>query len=752
MSDLVNEMTLAEKVGQLNMPLVFDPPMVDWGFQFSPATPAAFEQFADGSYEPWMGPGGGFFGLTGQFLLGGPREQAEYYNRLQEIATKNTRLGVPMLQIAEGTHGLLAAGATVFPEGPALGSTWNPELLERVYAAVAAEARAVGIHAICTLVVEPIRDPRLGRNCEAYTEDPWLLSRFAEAIVRGSQGDDVGAPDKAVAVLCHFPIQSEPLSGLERGAMDISERALRELYLVVWDTAISKAGALGVMATYPAIDGVPAHGSRWLLTEVLRGELGFDGVVLSEGIGFDTLLYEGIVETQSEAGTLSLDAGVDVNITYEEAYLQPLVDNVERGAVPEGLIDRAVRRIVDLKERLGLFDDPYVDPDRAAEIVHGVEHVELALEAALEGIVLLKNDGGLLPLSTTTPRIAVVGPNADAAVNQLGDYTIAGHNRENAADVLPPIVTVLEGIRNRSKGGVVYARGCGVLGDDRAGFDEAVECVRSADVAIVVVGEQQPTASEGPESRQTIGERSDVASLDLTGVQEDLIKAVVETGIPTVVVLINGRALSVRWAAENVPAIVEAWLPGERGGDALAQILFGDVAPSGRLPVTIPRHVGQLPVYYNHLASKAHWVAKGYGYVDMPATPLWEFGFGLTYTSFEYADLRIDPSEIGPDDAARIRLDVTNTGERPGVETVQLYVRDVIASFAPRAKKLCGFERIALAPGETRTVELSVASGEMAMLDQALTWIVEPGEFEIEVGASSQDIRLRGRFHITERP
>lgn len=743
-SELIERMTLAEKVGQLNMPLVFGEPMVGGGFQFAPATLEAFERFAEGAHDEDIGPGGGFFGLSGFFLLGGPREQAVFYNRLQEIATKS-RLGVPMLQIAEGTHGLLAAGATVFPEGPALGSTWDPDLLKRVYAAVAREARAVGIHAICTLVVEPIRDPRLGRNCEAYTEDPYLLTHYTRAIVHGAQGEEIGAADKAVAVLCHYPIQSEPVSGLERGAMDISERQLRDTFLPSWIAGITDAGALGVMATYAAIDGVPAHGSRRLLTELLRDELGFDGVVLSEGIGFDTLIYEGIVETQGEAGAICLEAGVDVNITYEDAYLRPLIDNVERGVVTDEVVDRAVSRVIELKERLGLFTDPFVDPDRAAEIVHCTEHVDLALEAALQGIVLLKNNDSLLPLSSTSGRIAVIGPNADAPVNQLGDYTIAMFKPHTATDLLPPIKTVLHGIRERAQGDVVYAMGCRVLGDDTSGFSEAVDAARSADVAIVVVGEQQQSIEGG---RQTVGERSDVASLDLTGVQEELIKAVVESGTPTVVVLVNGRPLSVRWTAENAQAIVEAWLPGERGGEALAKILFGDVAPSGRLPVTIPRHVGQLPVYYNHLVSKAHWADRGYSYVDLPATPLWEFGFGLSYTTFDYADLRIDPSRATPDETVRVSVDVTNVGERAGVETVQLYLRDVLASVAPRAKQLRGFARAELEPGKTKTIEFSITERDLHMLDRDLRWVVEPGDFEVQVGASSQDIRVRGTFAV----
>lgn len=744
-------MTLAEKIGQLNMPLPVAglvPAELDVAATM-PRTHEDFERFARGEHDPDLGPGGGFFGMAGIHCPEGPRRQAEVHNRLQRVALEETRLGIPLLQITEGTHGVMTVGATIFPEGPTLGSTWDPALLERVYAAIAREARALGFHALCTLVVEPTRDPRLGRNCEGYTEDPWLMSNYAEAIVRGAQGDDVGAPDKAVAVLCHYPVQSEPSSGLERGAMEISERKLREVFLRPWFAGIKRGGALGVMATYAAIDGEPTHGSRWLLTEVLREELGFEGVVLSEGMGFDTLVYEGVAATQSAAGELALQAGVDLNITYEEAYLHPLLENVAAGRIDEKLVDRAVRRVLELKSRLGLFDDPYVDVDRAEEIVHSADHQQLCLEAAREGIVLLKNKDGLLPLSKEVRSIAVIGPNADNPLNQLGDYTVgflvpdAGHAQQ--------VITVLDGVRAKAGAtqAVHYAKGCDVLGDDTMGFAEAEAAARSADVAIVVVGEQLGAiAAEGDAFRSTVGERADVASLDLTGAQQALIAAVHATGTPTVVVLINGRPLSIRWVAEHVDAIVEAWLPGERGGEAVADVLFGDHNPSGCLPVTVPRHVGQLPVYYNHRRAKAYWTDRNYDYVDMPATPLWEFGYGLSYTSFEYSNLRVDPPAIAPDGEVRVSLDVRNVGGRAGCEVVQLYVRDVVASLAPADRELRGFEKMGLEPGEQRTVAFVLTPDDLAVLDRDLSRVVEPGTFDVLVGSSCRRIHLEGSFEV----
>ena len=383
---------------------------------------------------------------------------------------------------------------------------------------------------------------------------------------------------------------------------------------------------------------------------------------------------EDIVPTQKEAGALALRAGVDLNITYEPAYMGPLIENVEEGRVPMELIDRALRRVLEQKFRLGLFERPYADPEQAEKAVHSKEHQDLALRAAREGIVLLKNQNNLLPLRKNLKSIAVIGPDADNSVNQLGDYS--------PSVVLQHVVTVLEGIKGKVSPAtrVVYAKGCGVVGNDRSGFAEAVQAAKHADVAILVVGEQFVEHGETKGLQPTDGEGYDVASLDLSGVQEDLVKAVAVTGTPTIVVLINGRPLSVRWAAAHIPAIVEAWEPGERGGEAVADVLFGDYNPSGRSAITIPRSVGQLPAYYNYKPSKEYWIEHGWtrnrAYVDMPATPLYPFGYGLSYTRFEYSNLRIDPPQIHAEGRARASVDVENVGKRAGVETVQLYVHE----------------------------------------------------------------------------
>ena len=728
--DLLSRMTLEEKLGQLNSPY---PGMMakDRTSQID-----ACLKFAEGKLVPNIGPCGGIWAPTGLYKAG-PKPQAEFLNQLQKIAKEKTRLKIPLLFFEEGTHGLLTPGATVFPEGLAIGSTFNPGLVEEIYSVAAREARSRGVHFLGTLVVEPNRDPRLGRNEEGYSEDPFLCSRIAESIVAGMQGSDISANDKAISLLCHFPGQGQPVSGMERGAMEISERTLREIFLPPWVAGIKKAGALAVMATYPSIDGLPVHGSDKILTKILRDELGFKGLVISEGEGIKILVYEQIVSNMKEAGELCLKAGVDVSIWNEDGYMNAMRENVQEGKVSIETVDRSVRRILRIKYLLGLFDNPYVDVDRAAREGNTKENSMLALRTAREGMVLLKNEKNLLPLSKNIKSIAVIGPNADAGKGMLGDYV---------ADTLTQdIVSVLEGIRNKvsSQTKVSYVKGCEIIGDKLNEIPKAVEAAKNSDLAIVVLGE----TSDRP---GTDGEGYDVASLDLTGIQEELLKAVYATGKPTVVVLINGRALSIRWTAENIPAILEAWNCGEQGGNAVADILFGDYNPGGHLPVTFPRHSGQLPDYYNYKPSKEYWMKQGWGraYVDMPASPLWEFGYGLSYTTFEYSNLQVSPKEIGPAGEVYVSADVKNTGKREGAEVVQLYIDDVISSMSTPVKELKGFEKINLAPGETKTVKFKLTPEQLSFLDRNLVPVVEPGTFKVMVGSSSKDIRLNGTFEV----
>ncbi len=731
--DLLLQMTLEEKIGQMNMPCVYVKGLgKDVKSKFE-----GCRKFAEGTQVTGLGPGGGFFSLPNTILFEGPRQQAEFLNELQKIALEKTRLKIPLLMTEEGTHGLMCSGGTIFPEGLAIGSTWNMDLVEAIYSTVAREARAIGIHQLFTLVVEPNRDPRLGRNEEGYSEDPYLCSKIAEAIVRGVQGNDISASDKTVAGLCHYPGQSQPVSGLERGAMEISERTLREIFLPPWIAGIKKSGALGVMATYPEIDGIPVHASEKVLTEILREELGFEGLVLGEGGGVSTPVYEHVVASQKEAGAVALKAGLDVGISYEEGFMLKMLENVKEGKVSMEMIDRAVGRILTQKFRLGLFENPYVDPEKAVSVSHTKESQELALKAAREGIVLLKNEKNLLPLKKDIRSIAIIGPNADNELNQLGDYT--------SKVVLQDISTVLSGIREKVSGRtkINYVKGCNITGNDLNEISKAQRAAKSSDVAVIVIGESHTDPN-------TNGEGYDVASLDLTGMQEELVKAVYATGTPVIVVLINGRPLSVRWIAENVPAIVEAWNCGEQGGRAVADILFGDYNPEGRLPITFPRHSGQLPVYYNHKPSKEYWIKHGWGkaYADMPATPLWEFGFGLGYTSFEYSNLIIKPEENKPEGEFLVSLDLTNTGKRTGAEVVQLYIRDIVSSVTRPVKELKGFKKVKLKPGEKKKIEFILGPEHLSFFDRNLNYVVETGVFEVVVGSSSENIRLKGEILV----
>ena len=736
-NDLLSRMTLEEKVGQMNMPCVYEGPL---GKTIADKTEAV-KKLSEGKFDGMPGPVGGFFTLANTILHEGTMQQANFFNDLQKRAIDKTRLGIPLLQTEEGTHGLMCSGGTIFPEGLTLGSTWNLELIDEIYTIAAMEARAVGLHQIFTLVIEPNRDPRLGRNQEGYSEDPWFCSRMAETIVKAVQGNDISARDKAVAGLCHYPGQSQPASGLERGAMEISERTLREVFLPPWEAGIKKAGALGVMATYPAIDRIPTHANDFILTKILREEFGFKGLVLSEGGGLSTISYMNLAKDAKETGQLALKAGLDVGISYEDGYLKPLIESVNEGKVSMDLIDRAVIRILEQKFRLGLFENPYVDPVYAVKVTHTQESQNVALEAAREGIVLLKNEKELLPLKKEIRSIAIIGPNADNEKNQLGDYT--------SKVVLQDIVTVLEGVRAKvgPKTSVKYVKGCDVTGEKDKDIAGARKIARESDIAIVVLGENEWQA---PDKTGTNGEGYDVASLDLTGLQEELLKAVYETGTPTILVLINGRPLSIRWAAEKIPAIVEAWIPGEKGGTAVADILFGDCNPSGKLTITFPRHSGQLPSYYNYMPEKEHWINEGWGkaYADMPATPLWEFGFGLSYTKFEYSNLKITPAETGTHGEINVSIDIRNTGKREGREVVQIYIRDLIATVTVPVKELKGFDKVLLQPGEMKRVDFRLTHDDLALYNKYMDRVVEPGFFEVMVGSSSQDIRAKGKFEI----
>lgn len=650
-----------------------------------------------------------------------PAEAAAKANEIQRVALEKTRLGIPVIIHDEGLHGLFGNGATSFPQAIGMGSSWDPELVEQVARAIGKEARTRGITQLLSPTINIARDVRAGRTEETYGEDPYLASRFAVAFVRGLQSQKVAATPK------HFVANFVGDGGRDSNAVHFSERLLREVYLPAFKASVEEADAWSIMAAYNSYDGIPCSCHRWLLTDVLRKEWKFRGFVVSDyGSVLGIMEKHNVANSKADAGIKALEAGLDMELPTPECFGREFLKAAKAGRISRKAIDRAVSSILRVKFMLGLFDEPYVDPTEAAEVSDCPEHRELALKMARESIVLLKNEGNLLPLSKELKSIAVIGPNADEI--RLGGYSWGYYTKDK-------IVTPLQGIQNKVSNHtkVLFAEGCKVCDKSRDGFPEAIKIAKSSDVALLFMGNSEETEGEG----------KDRANLDLPGVQEELIKTIADTGVPTVVVLINGSAITMMNWIDKVGAVVEAWYPGEEGGNAIADVLFGDYTPGGKLPITFPRFVGQLPLYYNHLPT-----GRGYDYIDMSGTPLFPFGYGLSYTTFEYSNLRVTPKRISSSGKVTISLDVTNTGSYKGDEVVQLYIHDVVASVARPVKELKGFKRISLVPGETKKVTFSLSAKQLGFYNANMKFVVEPGEFDVMIGSSSEDIRLTGRFLI----
>jgi len=537
--------------------------------------------------------------------------------------------------------------------------------------------------------------------------------------------------------------------GMNCAPVHLGARELREVFLAPFEAAIQQAHLASIMNAYHELDGVPCGGSRELLTEILRNQLGFDGIVVSDYFAVRQLFdFHRVARDQGAAAAMALEAGIDVELPNIECYGQPLLEAVQSGTVSESLVDQAVSRVLRVKFLLGLFENPYVDVEQVAGVFDTSEQRTLAREIARQSIVLLKNEGGLLPLKKDVPSVAVIGPNADSVRNLLGDYVYPAHVELMMGanpELYVPMVSVLAGIRRAvsPQTQVAYAQGCDVTDESKTGFVEAVEIARRATVALVVVGDKS-----GLTPNCTSGEARDRAGLGLPGVQEELVRAIHATGTPVIVVLINGRPLSIPWIVEHVPAIVEAWLPGEEGGAAVADVLFGDANPGGKLPVTFPRAVGQVPIYYGHRPSggRSSWYGD---YVELSASPLFPFGHGLSYTRFEFENLRIQPRQAAAEGKVEINVDVQNAGERSGDEVVQLYVHDLSSNVTRPVKELKGFQRVTLAAGEKRTITFTLAVSQLGFCDRDERLVVEPGTIEVMVGSSSDDVRLAGEFEIT---
>lgn len=672
----------------------------------------------------------------------GAQETAAYTNAAQRWAVEKTHLGIPLLLHEEALHGYVARDATSFPQAIALASTWDPELVERVFTVAAREMRARGAQLALAPVVDVARDPRWGRIEETYGEDPYLVSEMGLAAVRGFQGTTLPlGPEKVFATLKHMTGHGQPENGTNVGPADISERALRTNFFPPFERCVKTLPVRSVMASYNEIDGVPSHANHWLLTDVLRGEWGYRGAVVSDYYAIRELNSRHHLYTDlKDAAARALDAGVDAETPDGEAYLL-LPDLVKSGRVSQALVDRAVSRILEMKFEAGLFENPYVDPAVADARTATPDAVALAREAARRSIVLLKNENGVLPLDATRiRRLAVLGTHAR-------DTPIGGYS-----DQPRHVVSVLEGIEKAAEGrfAVEYSEGVRITESRSWTADPvrlvdpalnarliaaAVDTARKADVIVMVLGDNEQTSREAW-AESHLGDR---ASLDLIGQQNDLAREIFALGKPTVVVLLNGRPLSVNFLAEKAPALLEGWYLGQETGNAVADVLLGNANPGGKLPVSIARSVGQLPIYYNHKPTARR------GYLFESTKPLYPFGYGLSYSRFSFSAPRLNRTTIRADEPVEVSVDVTNTGSRVGDEVVQLYVRDDASSVTRPVLELKRFRRVTLNPGESRTVSFRLEPDDLAFWDLKMKRVVEPGTFTLSAGPSSaalQSVRL----------
>lgn len=755
LKDLISRMTLEEKVGQLRCTLAWNYYEIrgarsgERGRGNAKLEVVPSESFkkdiAEGQIgmlwatyraDPW----------TQKSLSNGlnPELAAMCGNALQRYVMENTRLGIPLFLAEEAPHGHMAIGTTVFPTGFGMAATWSPELIERAGEVIAKEIRLQGGHISYGPVIDLAREPRWSRVEETFGEDPVLAGSLGAAMVSGLGGGDLSKPYSTLATLKHFIGYGTTEGGQNGGPTIAGARDLKENFLPPFQQAIN-AGALSVMTSYNSLDGVPSTGSRALLTDLLRNEWGFRGFVVSDLYSIDGMWHtHHIVNDANEAGIMALKAGVDADLGANA--FKDLAEDVRQGLVDEADIDRAVERVLRMKFDMGLFDNPYVDP-KAARAVRSEENKQVALDVARAAVTLLKNEtpsgavGGahILPLSKDL-RVLVCGPNADNRYNMLGDYTAPQEDRN--------VKTVLDGIRQKVPASQVdYVKGCAVRDMDNSNIPEAVKAAQKADVVVCVVGGSSARdfktsykATGAAEinaqsvSDMDCGEGYDRATLQPLGRQMELLSELKKTGKPLVVVYIEGRPMDKTWAAENADALLTAYYPGQEGGTAIADVLFGDYNPAGRLPVTVPRSVGQLPVYYNKKAPAAH------DYMDLSAKPLYAFGYGLSYTTFEYDNVSLE--ETG-DTQFEITFDVTNTGQRDGEEVVQLYLHDEVASVVQPLKQLKKFQRVFIPKGETRQVKFTLDAEDLSIINAEMESVVEPGDFTVMIGSSSDDIRMK---------
>jgi beta-glucosidase len=727
-ADLLSRMTLEEKVEQLK-----------WDWQKAADVVDPTDTYTRESARKTLAA------EWGEELKFTPRNAAILRNAIQRYQMEKTRLGIPVIFPGEALHGYMEYGSTSFPQAPGLASTFDPALIKRVFAAIGDEAGSRGAGQVFSPVLDIARDPRWGRTEETFGEDPYLASRIGVAAIEGLQGDSFLIDRHHVmATAKHFAVHGQPEGGTNTAPGNYSERVIRENFLVPFEAAVKEAHVGSVMASYNEIDGVPAHVNHWLLDKVLRQEWGFDGYISSDDNALQMLVdTHHVAFNLADAARQALSAGIDFEVSDDPGY-NTLVEQVKNGSVPRSQLDLAVARVLATKFRLGLFDHPYVDPDYAERVNNSPEHKQLALETARKSLVLLKNEKNLLPLDLSSLKtIAVIGPNA-------ADVHLGGYSRDPAFGI-----SVLDGIRARAgdKAKVLYAQGCKITtapegfrgwwandvelvdpGTQVDSIKAAADAARKSDVAIVVVGENESTNREAWAEMH----RGDRDSLDLLGAQNELVQAVVETGKPVIVLLINGRPLSVNYIAEKVPAILEGWYLGEEGGAAFADVVFGDANPGGKLPMTFPHNVGALPDFYNHKPSDNR------SYEFSTRQPLFAFGSGLSYTTFKFDHLRVEPAKILPGGTATVSVDVANTGPREGDEVPQIYIHPRVSSVSQPLMQLKGFERITLKPGEKKTVQFRITPDMLSILNLDMHREVEPGVYDLLVGPSSNNTSTVG--------
>lgn len=744
-SDLLGRMTVEEKVGQLCCPL---------GWEMYTKTPKGVVPSEVYKEKMSKAPIGSFWAVlradpwTQKTLQTGlnPELSAEALNALQKYAIEETRLGIPVLFAEECPHGHMAIGTTVFPTSLAQASTWNEELMFKMGEAIALEARLQGANIGYGPVLDIAREPRWSRMEETFGEDPVLTSVLGVSFMKGMQGKSQNDGKHLYSTLKHFAAYGIPEGGHNGSRANIGMRQLFSDYLPPFKKAV-EAGVGTIMTSYNSIDGVPCTSNKYLLTDVLRNQWGFNGFVYSDLLSIEGIAGARVAKDTKEAAAMALKAGLDMDLGGN-AFGKNLKQALEEGTITMGDIDRAVGNVLRLKFRMGLFEDPYVSPDLAKKIVRSKEHKNLAREVAREGIILLKNEG-ILPLNKNIKNIAVIGPNADMMYNQLGDYTAPQDRKE--------ITTVLDGIRNAVSPStkITYVKGCAIRDVTASNIPAAIDAAKTADAVVLVVGGSSArdfktkyistgaaTVSEDDNKvlpDMDCGEGFDRSTLHLLGDQEALLEAMAATGKPLIVIYIQGRPLNMNLASEKAQALLTAWYPGEQGGAAIADVLFGDYNPAGRLPVSVPRSEGQLPVFYSQGQQRS--------YVEGEGTPLYAFGYGLSYTQFDYSGLELQKGN-GTDALQTVSCTVTNTGKYDGDEVVQLYICDKVASVSQAPILLKAFQRINLKKGESRKVTFTLTQDDLSLYNMEMKQVVEPGEFNVMVGASSNDIRLKGEFTL----